>query len=53
MVVLKNFLPPSSDCKYRKGSKCSKTGKTIPLDVRDEEVKCWNRLWCDFYEKKV
>lgn len=44
-------LKTEKDCKFRDGQTCSKTGKQIVLDARGEKTKCWNQLYCDYFEK--
>ena len=43
----------SSDCRFRKENRCTKTNKVISIDWRSKEQKCWERMWCDDYEKET
>jgi len=47
------FLPAVHDCKHRENRYCRKTNKIVALDMRDpDNIKCWDRYGCDYYETK-
>lgn len=47
----------TADCTFRLGKTCTKSGRTIGLDVREDinqttpdKAACWERMHCDDYE---
>lgn len=37
------------DCKYRDGNHCTKMDKNIAVDCRNDDRRCWERMYCDNY----
>ncbi len=40
------------DCKYREKNRCTKLGKGVAIDCRGDVRCCWERMFCDFFERR-
>ena len=41
------------DCVFREGYHCSKLGCVVAVDMRGSVPSCWNRMFCEFFVRKV